>query len=99
MTSPDVPFGIWCWAGPRAAVGVQSGPGGDDVLGIFLDPVNIVLTVSPFPDGRTRTARFLRDLARSALRMATDLDPVNRSTGGAHRAVSDHKSKSDGEWR
>lgn len=97
MTSPDVPFGIWCWAGPRAAAGVHQGQTGEEMLGIFLDPVNIVLTVSPVPDGKVRTAEFLRELARSASRMAADLDPIDRSTGGAHRLMSGQPSGSDGE--
>lgn len=97
MTSPDVQFGIWCWAGPDATVGVHQVHGGEKMLGIFLDPANIVLTVSPVPDGRVRTARFLRELARSASRMASDLDPIDRPAGGAHRAVPDRPSESDGE--
>jgi hypothetical protein len=91
MTSPDVPFGMWCWAGPQAGAGVQQLPSGEPVLGIFLDPVNLVLTVPPFPDGPVRTVRFLHELARAASLMATELDSASgvRHSGGMHRAVPD----------
>lgn len=90
MTSPDVSFSMWCWPGPRAGAGVQVGPSGEPVLGVFVDPVNLVLTVPPFPDGPVRTAQFLRELARAASRMAAELDPVPEiRPGGAHRVRPD----------
>lgn len=87
MTSVDVPVSMWCWPGPRSAAGMQEGPAGEPVLAVFLDPVNLVLTVPPFPTGATVTARFLRELARAAARMADELDPTSVRLGGAHRAA------------
>jgi hypothetical protein len=91
VTSPDVSFSMWCWPGARAGAGAQLGPSGEPVLGVFLDPVNIVLTVPPFPDGPLRTAQFLRELARAASRVAAELDPApeSRRPAGAHRARTD----------
>jgi hypothetical protein len=96
MTSPDLPFGIWCWPGRQAGVGVQQLPSGEPVLGVFLDPVNLVLSVPPFPDGPVRTAQFLRELARAASRMATELESASgvRQSGGAHRVMPDGPAES-----
>ncbi|HEX5403571.1 MAG TPA: hypothetical protein VFX16_14870 [Pseudonocardiaceae bacterium] len=88
MTSVEVPVSMWCWPGPRAAAGAQEGPAGEPVLAVFLDPVNLVLTVPPFPTGPFVMAQFLRELARAAMRVATDLDPTDEGRpSGAHRAI------------
>jgi hypothetical protein len=90
VTSTDVPVSMWCWPGPRAAAGVQSGPAGELLLAVFLDPVNLLLTVPPFPQGAPVMAVFLRQLARAAARMATELDLTQSpQAGGAHRALPD----------
>lgn len=89
MTSPELPVSMWCWPGRRAASGVQAGPPGEFVLAMFLDPVNLVLTVPPFPNGHIVMAQFLRQLARAAFQMASEIDPLGPSGGrptGAHRA-------------
>ncbi|HEX5408057.1 MAG TPA: hypothetical protein VFX16_37820 [Pseudonocardiaceae bacterium] len=89
MTSTEVPVSMWCWPGPRAAAGVQTTPSGEYLLSVFLDPMNLVVTVPPFPRASLSTARFLRELAKAALRMAGEIDSVQPSPGrlgGAHRA-------------
>jgi hypothetical protein len=84
-----MPVGMWCWPGPRAAAGVQEAQDGEHVLAVFLDPVNLVLTIPPFPNGPIVMAAFLRELARAAARMADTINPpYQRGTGGAHRAHS-----------
>lgn len=90
MTSPEISVGMWCWPGPRAAAGVQEARPGEPVLALFLDPVNLVLSVPPFPDGPTRAATFLRELSRAAGAMADEIDPMPQPSrsGGAHRASS-----------
>lgn len=85
MTSVEMPVGMWCWPGPRAAAGVQEAPDGEYVLAVFLDPVNLVLTVPPFPNGSIVMAAFMRELARAAGRMADTIDPPPHRSGGAHR--------------
>lgn len=95
MTSADVPVSMWCWPGARAAAGVQDGPSGDPVLAVFVDPVSLILSIPPFPDGSVVMARFLRELARAAAHMAAEIDPPDeRRLGGAHRA-SDSGSGAD----
>jgi hypothetical protein len=66
-------------------------------LAVFLDPVNLVVSTPPFPDGPVEMVRFLRELARAADRMAGELEPVAvpRRSGGAHRLAADVGS--DGE--
>lgn len=89
MTNTDVPISMWCWPGPRAAAGVQTTPSGEYLLSLLLDPMNLVVTVPPFPRASVSTARFLRELARSALRVAGEIDPLGPrldQPGGAHRA-------------
>ncbi|HEX5404316.1 MAG TPA: hypothetical protein VFX16_18660 [Pseudonocardiaceae bacterium] len=89
MTSTEVPMSIWCWPGRRATAGVRTTVGGEQLLAVFLDPMNLVVTVPPFPRASVSTARFLRELARAALRMAGEIDPFPPTSGrpgGAHRA-------------
>lgn len=101
MTSTEIPVGIWCWPGPHAVAGVQQGLAGLPVLAMFLDPVNLVLTSPPFPNGPVVMARFLRELARAASRMAIELDPAGGPfrDGGAHRALPHREAGSgDEQW-
>src|ERR1700743_3277851 len=99
MTSTEVPISMWCWPGPRAAVGVQATPGGEYLLSVFLDPMNLVVTVPPFPRASASTARFLRELAKAALRMAGEIDPLPSPgpgrLGGAHRADGQRTGQGD----
>jgi hypothetical protein len=93
VASPDVPFSMWCWPGPGAAAGVHEADPGRPVLAVFLDPVNLVVSVPPFPGGDLALARFCRQLARSAWQLAGDLDPsgqpvMGERTGPRHAIVS-----------
>jgi hypothetical protein len=99
VTSAELPVGMWCWPGPRAAAGVQEGPAGDPLLAVFLDPVNLVLTVPPFPDGPVMMAGFLRELARAAVRLAQDLQPEPEGRrSGAHRVLGDGHGSEVRRW-
>lgn len=104
MTTAEIPVRMWCWPGPRAAAGFHLTEPGEPVLAVFLDPVNLILTVPPFPNGHLATARFLRELARAALQMATAIDPpaVDHPSDrppGAHRASEQTGRRSDRrEW-
>jgi hypothetical protein len=89
MTSTEVPISMWCWPGRRAAADVRTTPSGEYLLSVFLDPMNLVVSVPPFPRASIPTARFLRDLATAAMRMASEIDPLGPAlgqSGGAHRA-------------
>jgi hypothetical protein len=83
---------MWCRPGPNASAVVQESLSGPAVLSVFLDPVNLVVMVPPFPDGAVRTARFLRQLAQTCGRWADELDPTDApsqrprsGSGGVHR--------------
>jgi hypothetical protein len=69
---------------------------GDRVLSIFLDPVSLVITPAPFPDGPLMAARFYRQMARVCAQLSADLDPTGArfQHPGAHRAASDDR----GQW-
>jgi hypothetical protein len=76
--SRGVPGMLLSWPGTRAAVDVvgiepDSLPG-DEHLVMLLDPLNLSLTPSPQPDGRSTMVRFLRELVDAATRMADHLD-------------------------
>jgi len=51
------------------------------VLSVFLDPVNVVIKVAPFPNGEVNAARFARELARAAWQWADELDPAGAPSG------------------
>jgi hypothetical protein len=75
MASPDAPLRMWCWPGPRSAVGARETDTGRPALAMFVDPITFVAAAPPFPGGELALARFCRQLARSAWRLAGDLDP------------------------
>jgi hypothetical protein len=60
MTSTELPASMWCWPGRRAGAEVHITPSGDYLLSLFLDPMNLVVTVPPFPQASVPTAQFLR---------------------------------------
>lgn len=71
---------VTCWPGVLATVdligvGPQSRP--DDAhLVLMMDPFNLMLTASPQAHGVLTMARFLRELAQAAMRMADRIDPT-----------------------
>ena len=89
MTSSlESSFAVWGWPGPNASAGIQVADTGQRVLSIFLDPVSLVLSPAPFPDGPLVTARFYRQVARACAQLSAELDPTGVPVrgGGAHRA-------------
>lgn len=98
MTSTEIPVSMWCWPGPRAAASAQQGPTGQQLLTVFLDPVNLVLTVPPFPSGPLVMAAFLRELARAAGHLAGELEAVSVDRPGAHRASERADGPEAGRW-
>jgi hypothetical protein len=93
VTSPGLPFRIWAWPGPNATAGIQEADTGHRVLSVFLDPVSLVITPAPFPDGPLATARFYRQVARACAQLSAELDPtgVPFRHPGAHRAAPDDR--------
>jgi hypothetical protein len=93
MSSTDLPFCVWAWPGPNASAGILVSDAGDRVLSIFLDPVSLVITPAPFPDGPLLTARFYRQVARACAQLSAELDPTGAPFRhpGAHRAAPDDR--------
>jgi hypothetical protein len=89
-TSPQPPFQMWGWPGPNAVAAIEADEAGDRYLCLFLDPVNLVITVPPFPDGPRVLAGFYRRLARVSAQLAGELDPgtavIVPGDQGRHRA-------------
>lgn len=73
---PDgVNFAVTCWPGRRAAAAMREGALRQRRLALFLDPLNLVISSAPFPDGEFELARWCRELSREAGRLAELLDP------------------------
>lgn len=97
MASTDLPFCIWAWPGPNSAASVLVSEAGKRVLSVFLDPVSLVITPAPFPDGPVVAARFYRQVARVCAQLSAELDPTGAPFRhpGAHRAVPGDRSGRD----
>jgi hypothetical protein len=98
MTNTEVPISMWCWPGRRAGVGVHTTDSDEYLLSMFLDPMNLVLMVPPFPGAAIPTAQFLRELAKAALRMAGEIDPIGPrpgQSGGSHRVQEPRQDRGD----
>jgi hypothetical protein len=77
-----VGFTVTCSPGRDAAAGVrQIGPGWVSLV-LSMDPGRVVIDVPTVSGGAVVLARFCRDLAREASRIAADLDPGHALTAG-----------------
>jgi hypothetical protein len=73
---------VTCSPGRDAAAGVrQIGPGWVSLV-LSMDPGRVVIDVPTVSGGAVILARFCRDLAREASRIASDLDPGHALTAG-----------------
>jgi len=85
MTGPAPFFGFSCWPGARAGASAVEVAPGRLALSVYLDPMDVVLHVPPFPGGEAYLARFLRELARSATGLADQLAAVGEGESPRHR--------------
>jgi hypothetical protein len=70
-----VAFTVTCSPGRDAAAGIrQIGPGWASLV-LSMDPGRVVIDVPTVSGGAQVLARFCRNLAREASRIAADLDP------------------------
>jgi hypothetical protein len=75
-------FTVTCSPGREAAAGVrQIGPGWVSLV-LSMDPGRVVIDVPSVTGGAAVLARFCRELAREASRVAADLDPGPAVTTG-----------------
>jgi len=70
-----VGFNVTCTPGKDAAAGYMRVTEHLPALVIYLDPVNLAIQLPPFPGGEQLLAKFCRELAREATRLADDVDP------------------------
>lgn len=68
-------FNVVCSPGKEAAVAFTRAAEQLPVLVIYLDPVNLAVQLPPFPDGDLLLAKFCRELAREAAKLAAEIDP------------------------
>jgi hypothetical protein len=95
MTGPTPFFGSSCWPGARSAASMVEVTPGHPALSIYLDPMEWLVHVPPFPDGDRYMVRFLRQLARVAGEMANELDSTS---GGADQARHRLSDEADSAW-
>lgn len=75
-------FTVTCTPGRDAAAGMrQIGPGWVSLV-LSMDPGRVVIDVPSVSGGAVVLARFCRELAREASRVAADLDPGQAITTG-----------------
>jgi hypothetical protein len=80
-----VGFNVTCSPGKDAAAGFMRVTEHLPALVIYLDPVNVAIQLPPFPGGEQLLARFCRELAREATRLAEDLDPSTPTASAGPR--------------
>jgi hypothetical protein len=82
-----VGFSMTCTPGRDAAAAFMKVAPHLPALVIYLDPVNMAIQLPPFPGGDRVLAKFCRELAREAAKLADEIDP-DTSTGQAERPES-----------
>ena len=74
-------FNVTCTPGRDAAAAFMRVAEHLPALVLYLDPVNFAIQLPPFPDGDRVLAKFCRELAREAAKLADEIDP-DVDTGG-----------------
>lgn len=72
-------FNITCTPGRDAAAAFMRVTAQIPALVLYLDPVNVAIQLPPFPEGGQVLARFCRELAREAAKLADEVDPAGSS--------------------
>jgi len=78
-----VGFNVTCSPGREAAAGYLRLTEHLPALVIYLDPVNLVIQLPPFPGGDLVLAKFCRELAREATKLADAMIPASLPSGEA----------------
>ena len=68
-------FNVTCTPGPNAAAAFMKVTEHLPALVIYTDPVKMAIQLPPFPGGEVVLAKFCRELAREAAKMAAEIDP------------------------
>lgn len=80
-------FNVTCSPGKDATAGFMRVTEHLPALVMYLDPVNLAIQLPPFPGGDLLLAKFCRELAREAAKLAAEIDPDNEPEveGPRHR--------------
>ncbi|WP_075125985.1 hypothetical protein [Actinophytocola xanthii] len=70
-----VGFNVTCSPGREAAAAFMRVTPLLPALVIYMDPVNLAIQLPPFPGGDQVLAKFCRELAREAGKLAAEIDP------------------------
>ncbi len=68
-------FNVSCTPGKNAAAAYMKVTEHLPALVMYLDPVNVAIQLPPFPGGDLVLAKFCRELAREAAKLAAEIDP------------------------
>ena len=68
-------FNVSCTPGKNAAAAYMRVTEHLPALVMYLDPVNVAIQLPPFPGGDVVLAKFCRELAREAAKLAAEIDP------------------------
>ena len=68
-------FNVSCTPGKNAAAAYMRVTEHLPALVMYLDPVNVAIQLPPFPGGDVVLAKFCRELAREAAKLAAEVDP------------------------
>jgi hypothetical protein len=83
-------FNITCTPGRDAAAGFMRVTEHLPALVLYLDPVNLAIQLPPFPGGDLLLAKFCRELAREAAKLAAEIDPAHEpAVGGARHRLQE----------
>jgi len=90
-------FNVTCSPGQDAAAGYMQLTEHLPALVIYLDPVNVAIQLPPFSGGEVLLAKFCRELAREAAKLAAAVDPAGEvdTPGGARHRLRDEVGEPD----
>jgi hypothetical protein len=75
-------FNVSCTPGRDAVAGFVRITSEIPALVLYLDPVNMSIQLPPFPGGGQVLAKFCRELAREATKLAAALEPEQAGQHG-----------------
>ncbi|MFC4854100.1 hypothetical protein [Actinophytocola glycyrrhizae] len=85
-------FNVSCSPGKVAAAAFMRVTPQLPALVLYLDPVNLAIQLPSFPGGTLVLAKFCRELAREAAKLAAEIDPDGEPApperGPRHRLVT-----------
>jgi len=94
-----VGFNVTCSPGRDAAAAYMRVTPQLPALVIYMDPVKVAIQLPPFPGGDQVLAKFCRELAREAAKLADAIDPtdVSEPAGPRHLLRDEAATSTTGE--